>query len=192
VNATSRRSRRSRRLAAVAVLLAVPALSSCGVNFKAQTDQVYTPAEGANDRSGPVDVLNALIVSDQAGSGRFIAGFANNEDKEQTLTSVTGVGVDQQIQFALEEGTFSVPGYGFLQLADTDGGTVSATGDPVKPGYYVHVQLQFSDAPTVDMDVPVVAPGEDFADVTLPSSSASPSESPSESPSPSESASSGG
>src|SRR4051812_25970239 len=134
VNATSRRSR---RLAAVAALLAVPALSSCGVNFSAQTDQVYTPAEGANDRSGDVDVLNALIVSDQEGTGRFIAGFSNNKDKEQTLTGVTGLGVDQQVQFALDGGDVTIPGYGFLQLADSDGGTVTATGDPVKAGYFV-------------------------------------------------------
>jgi hypothetical protein len=185
-------SRRTRRLAAVAVLLAAPLISSCGVNFKAQTDQVYTPAEGVNDRSGDVDVLNALIVSDQDGIGRFIAGFANNKGTEQTLTSVTGVGVDQQIKFTLDGGDFSVPGYGFLQLANPGGGMVTATGDPVKPGYFVQLQLQFSDAAPVEMDVPVLLPDEDFKDVTLPSSSASPSETPSESPSPSESASSGG
>jgi len=78
VNATSRRSRRSRGLVAVAVLLAVPALSSCGVNFSAQTDQVYTPAEGALNRDGDVDVLNALIVSDQAGEANSAAVSARS------------------------------------------------------------------------------------------------------------------
>ncbi len=159
----------SRRLAAAAVLLALPALSACGVNFKAQTDQVYTPAEGVNNREGQVDVLNALIVSDSAGSGRFVAAFSNNTDGEETLTSVTGLGVDEQIDFALDGGDFAVPGYGFLQLADPDAGVVSAQGDPVKPGYFVKIRLQFSDADPVDLQVPVVSPGEDFTDLEIPS-----------------------
>ena len=158
----------SRRLAAVAALLALPALSSCGGNFKAQTDQVYTPAEGVNNRDGQVDVLNALIVSDSEGTGRLIAGFSNNTDKDETVTSVTGVGVDQQISFEMQGGEFTVPGNGFLQLADTDGGVISASGDPVKAGYFVSIRLQFSDAEPVDLSVPVVAPGEDFTDVAIP------------------------
>ena len=104
----------SRRIAAFAVLLAVPTLSSCGVNFSAQTDQVYTPAEGVNDRSGDVDVLNALVVADTDGTGRFIAGLANNTDKEETLTGITGVDVDQSLQISLDGGDFKIPAYGFL------------------------------------------------------------------------------
>ena len=166
----------SRRLAAAAVLLALPALSSCGVNFKAQTDQVYTPAEGVNNRDGNMDVLNALIVSDSEGTGRFVAGFSNNTDQESTLTAVTGLGVDQQIEFTLDDGDFTVPGYGFLQLADPDSGMVTASGDPIKAGYFVDVELQFSDSDPVEVQVPVVPPGEDFTDVPLPTPSSSPTD----------------
>jgi hypothetical protein len=62
-----------RRLATAALLLAVPALSSCSVSFGAQTDQVYNPSAGVDDRSGSVDVLNALVVSGAAGSGTWPA-----------------------------------------------------------------------------------------------------------------------
>jgi len=62
-----------RSIASAAVLLTVPALSACGVSFGAQTDQVYNPSVGVDDRSGAVDVLNALVVSGANGSGTVVA-----------------------------------------------------------------------------------------------------------------------
>ena len=88
VNATLRRS-----IAAAAVALAVPALSSCGSNFNAPTDQVYTPGIGVNNRDGSVDVLHALIVSGEDGSGTIIAGLVNNDQRnDDALTEVAGAG----------------------------------------------------------------------------------------------------
>ena len=160
----------SKRLAATAVLLAAPVLASCGVNFDAQTDQVYQPAEGVNDRDGIVDVLNALVISGGDGSGRFIAGLANNSDVDEMLTGVVGVDVDQSLDITLEEGDYVVPAEGFLQLADDDAGMVVVTGEQVIKGGFVRVQLSFSDAEPVEVNVPVVPPGTDYDEVLLPES----------------------
>lgn len=90
------RNRIARGVAAGALALALPALSACS-GFA--TDKVYTPAPGANDRSGDVDVLNAVIVATQDGHGTFLASFSNNLDSnannefanvDDELTGVTG------------------------------------------------------------------------------------------------------
>src|ERR1700752_1769155 len=66
-----------------AFLLAVLGLSACGFNYA--TDREYTPAAGLNYKSGTVDVLNALIVSSEEGSGTFIASLSN-ESKLETIS----------------------------------------------------------------------------------------------------------
>ena len=73
--------------AAAVVALAAP-LSSCGFDYA--TDRVYTPASGANNREGEVDVLSAVVVSAAEGSGTFVASLSNNgvPDAEQTFTAV--------------------------------------------------------------------------------------------------------
>src|SRR3954451_24094479 len=89
------------RLAAAAVVtpLAVVVMSGCGVNFNAQTDQPYNPTAGVDDRSGSVDVLNALVVSGSDGSGAFIATLVNNsQTKGDTLKGLSGVGSDSNIK----------------------------------------------------------------------------------------------
>jgi hypothetical protein len=84
-----------RSLAVAAAVLAAPVLSSCGVNFDAQTDQVYNPAVGVNDRDGSVDVLNALVVSGSAGSGTVVATLVNNDqEKDDSVRGIAGAGQD--------------------------------------------------------------------------------------------------
>ena len=74
--------------AAAVLALAVP-LSSCGFDYA--TDRDYTPAGGANNRDGDVDVLSAVVVSAAEGSGTFVASLSNNDpDEEQTFTAVAG------------------------------------------------------------------------------------------------------
>ena len=67
------------RRAAIAALLLAPALTACG--FNEQTDQVYQPAVGVNDRSDNVYVLNRgphpVIVFDKAGN--FVTSWGEGE-----------------------------------------------------------------------------------------------------------------
>jgi len=164
-----------RGVAAAAVALALPALVSCGSNFNAPTDQVYTPAQGVNDRSSDVDVLNALIVSGEDGSGTLIAGLANNrEERADTLTQVGGAGPDAGITVNGPSGGTEIPAGGYVQLADEGAYTVTAT--QIQPGRYIEIVFNFENAKSIDVQVPVVdadSLGGDFTDVPLPSASPS-------------------
>lgn len=178
-----RRLRRSLTTAAALVLLAVP-LSAC---TSAGTDFIYTPAQGVNARDGDVDVLNALVVSSEDGEGRLVVGLANNDTSEPDgLTGVAGAGEDTSLQVQLEGGETQIEPGGFLQLADPEAARVIVSGDGVQPGDLVRLSLQFEKADAVEVHVPVVEPGDDFAGVmsspAAPSEPASPEESAGPSP----------
>jgi hypothetical protein len=174
--------RRKIALALTGAMLAVPALSSCG--FNKATDRVYTPAAGVNDQDTNVDVLGAVIVSGQEGSGTFVASFANNvPDEEVTVESLAGAG-GTTIQVESFE-PIAVPAGGFVNLADEGG--IPVTGS-FSAGDFVPVTVSFSNGERATMKVPVVADEGDYEGLDgSASSSSSPSESPSDEESPTES-----
>jgi hypothetical protein len=193
VNAT--KTRRLVRSTAVAMLLAVPTLSSCATtNFDAQTDQYYTPADGENAREGTVDVLHALIISEEPGQGRLIAGLSNpgtsgrapvgaesgdSQDSQEyqteaegddALTGVRGIDDSEGVQFSIVEGETEIPAGSMLQLANEGSAVVAVSGDPelVAPGKYVRLAFTFESGEEVEVNVPVLAPGVDYADIEIP------------------------
>jgi hypothetical protein len=157
-----------RSIAAAAVLLAAPALSSCGVSFGAQTDQVYNPSVGVDDRSGQVDVLNALIVSGTNGSGTVVATLVNNDQQtDDTLKGVAGAGKDAGMTVK-PGGDTTIPAGGVLNLATK--GAVTIRGQRVVPGSFVTITFSFDRAQSVTLDVPVVSHSNpDYAGVKVPS-----------------------
>ena len=159
-----------RSLAAAAVVLAAPVLSSCGVNFDAQTDQVYNPAVGVDDQSGAVDVLNALVVSGTDGSGALVATLVNNERTEpDRLTKVAGAGEDQALQVTLAAPKEVKPG-GLVNLAVE--GPIPVRGERVVPGNFVEITFSFDRGAAVTLKAPVVsADNPAYADVKLPGAS---------------------
>lgn len=158
--------RRVAPAAVVAALLVAP--TACG--FNAQTDQQYQPAEGIIDRSGAVDILDALVVADEDGNGALVATLANDTKQDDALQSVTGSGIEGS------SGTIPVPAEGVADL--TKQGPVAVKGPDVKPGKFVELTLEFRSGQSTTLKVPVVAATGVYADVPLPS------ESPTESPSP--------
>lgn len=165
-------------IAAAAVLLAVPALSACG--FNEQTDQVYNPADGVNNRSGAVDVLDALIVADSHGSGTVIAGLSNNnQTTADQLTSVSGAGKDQSVAVTMGSRPTITPA-GFKQLADLKS-PIAAKGSQIVPGNFVTLRFTFKNAESITVDVPVLDRTDQYTSVPVPTSP-SPSTSPSASP----------
>ena len=167
-------------IATAAALLAVPALSACG--FNEQTDQVYNPADGVNNRSGAMDVLDALVVSGSHGSGTVIAGLSNNDQtRPDTLTSVAGTGKSQNVAVTMGSKVTIIPG-GFTQLADLKS-PIAAKSPQIEPGRFVSLRFTFKNAQSVTVDAPVVARTDQYTSVPVPSSpSASPLTSPSASP----------
>ncbi len=158
-------------------LCVTPAVASCSFgtsNFDAQTNQFYTPAEGVNERSGGVDVLNALVVADETGRGRFIAGLVNNSDlTDDALTQVQGAGETADIQGTLQT-PVDVVRDGFVQLADEGVEPVVLEGDQIIPGRFIDITITFQEADEVTVKVPVVTAEDDFAGVEIPAEEASP------------------
>ncbi|GAB3257772.1 hypothetical protein GCM10027425_19020 [Alteromonas gracilis] len=157
------------RTRVAALALALPLMTGCG--FDVATDQVYTPAVGMNDRSGEVDVLNALIVADGEGSGVFVAGLSNNdEDNPDELTGVQveGAEVGETAPVEIAQG-------GYVNLATIDAPIV-VSGEAVESGRFVRAALQFANAEAITIRIPVVAQSGPYADITVPE--ASPSASP--------------
>ena len=82
--------RRTLALATCALAVCAPVLTSCGFDYA--TDRIYTPATGVNNREASIDVLGAVIVSAEDGSGTFVASFANNSTEEPaTVEALEGV-----------------------------------------------------------------------------------------------------
>lgn len=140
--------------AAAVIALAAP-LSSCGFDYATERD--YTPAGGANNRQGEVDILSAVVVSAEEGSGTFVASFSNNSvDAEQTFTGISG---DDGV--AIETSEFDpvaiAPG-GLVNLADPAADIV-LTGD-FAAGDFVPLAFDFGNGERISFNVPVVA--DDF------------------------------
>ena len=148
----------ARVLAAAGALALATVLSSCGFDYA--TDRVYTPGAGVNDRDAMVDVLGAVVVSAQDGSGTFIASFANNDQENTaTVSSLAGAGDDASVQADSFQPIQIDPGQ-LVNLA-TDGGVV-LTGDQVKSGGFVTLEIGFGDGESTQLDVPVVPPCHEY------------------------------
>jgi len=150
-----RLSRRKLALTVGALVLAVPGVAACGFNFA--TDREYTPANGVNDKSGKVDVLNAMIVSASEGSGTFIATLSNNSAEAIHLESLS-FGSNSTIRVAGFD-AIEVGPRGFVNLADGQG--IKVSGD-FASGDFVSLSLGFDSGETADMEVPVVVADDEY------------------------------
>jgi len=150
--------RRSLALVSGALLLTAP-LSSCG--FDPATNRVNTVSQGTTDRDGTVDVLNAVIVSGEKGSGVFITTLVNNDlENEATLDSLTADDAD-----AVQVGEFSpitVDPNGLVNLAADGQEGIPVEGE-LAAGDVVPMTLQLSGGQVVQLTVPVMANCGEFA-----------------------------
>lgn len=140
------------RLALGAVLLTAP-LTSCG--FDLATDRVNTIANGTTDRDASVDVLNAVIVSAEEGSGVFVATLSNNDvDEPGTLEALS---LDDPE--AGEVSSFSPvevePG-SYVNLAAEDEPDIAVEGEGVVAGNVVPMTVEISGGQVLQMQVLVV------------------------------------
>lgn len=143
--------RRTLALATCVLAICAPALTSCGFDYA--TDRIYTPATGVNNRDASVDVLGAVVVSAEDGSGTFIASFANN-DSVKTVSVEALEGVDQSSLTVDDFTPIEVPPGGLVNLADDEG--IGVEGDSVAAGDFVEMSVQFDTGERVEMDIPVV------------------------------------
>ena len=151
--------RRSFALAAGALALAVPMLSSCGFNYA--TDEIYTASAGTDVRTSTVDVLSAVIVSDQDNVGAFVATFSNNNAKESDRVVALSGGEGTTLTVSGMHPINLKPG-SYVNLADRGGIVVQGT---FAAGDFVSVSVDFGKAESVTFLVPVVAAEGPYADL---------------------------
>src|SRR6478735_6313493 len=146
---------RSLATAAAVVALAVP-LTSCGFSYATERD--YTPAGGANNREGVLDLLSAVVVSGTEGSGTFVASLSNNDDvDEQSLAGISGGSDTADGGATVEAAEFEpvvVPAAGLVNLAEPPADIV-LTGD-FAAGDFVALTFEFGNGESVSLNVPVV------------------------------------
>ena len=155
--------RRSFALTTAAVALATTGLSSCGFNYA--TNREYTPGVGINDRDGVIDVLGAVIVSTEPGSGTLIASLSNNSlDEEASMTEATLTEGEAPTPAEFEP-ILVKPG-ALVNLAEP-AADITLTGD-LAAGDFVEIAIGFDNGETVEIEVPVVENGGYYADLDGP------------------------
>jgi hypothetical protein len=152
------RVRRSAAVLAVALVL-----SGCASNFDSPVLQPYAPSDGVQDREGDVLALNVLVVADSNGNGTLVAGLVNQAAEEDRLTGVQAVAEAGAVE--VDADTEELPPDTLVQLAD--GPSVSLRGDPIVPGAFIDVTLEFARAEPITFAVPVVANTDPYADVRI-------------------------
>jgi hypothetical protein len=143
--------RRSLALTVAALALTAPALTSCGFDYA--TDRYYTPANGANNRDGVVDVLGAVVVSTEPGSGTFLASLSNNSTTEATSFTELGATEGGDVTAAEFEPVEIAPG-ALINLAEPPA-EIEVTGE-FEAGDFVEVALGFDNGERTVVEVPVV------------------------------------
>lgn len=150
------------RLALGALLLTAPLLTSCG--FDLATDRVNNIAQGGTNRDATVDVLNAVVVSAEEGSGVLVTTLSNNDVEE--AGSLEAVTVDDAAQ--AEIGEFSpievAPG-GVVNLASPDEEPIPVEGEGIAPGASIPMTFELTGGQVVRLDVPVVPNCDEFAGI---------------------------
>jgi hypothetical protein len=140
-----------RTIALATGAIALFALTSCGFNYA--TDREYTPGVGVNNHDTAVDVLGAVIVSADDGSGVFIASFSNSDvDEAATVEGLSSV--ESGALTVKEFDPVEIPAGGLVNLAEADE-QIDVTGD-FEVGDFVGVLVQFGDGSQAEMDIPVV------------------------------------
>jgi hypothetical protein len=151
----------------VGLAVAVCAVTGCGSNFNAQSEQIYQPAAGLSDRSGQVYAIDTLIVTNGKGDGTVVSALINQAHRDDHLQAVTVVdGKGLQLQVApLPAGGLRLPSTQSVQLADS--GAVRVSGASLEAGTVVTVTFTFAQAAPVTLDVPVINDSSTYASVPV-------------------------
>lgn len=154
--------RRKIALLSSALVITAPALTACGFNWA--TDRENSTVAGANNRTGSVDVLNAVLVSSENGSARLVATFSNNStDESATVTDVQGAtGANDPKVTVTGFKPIDLDAYAMVApVKDDTAGEILVKGD-VERGGYVRLDFTFGDGSTEMVNVPVMAAWEEY------------------------------
>jgi hypothetical protein len=141
------------RVVASAALAAVAALVLAGCNFVTPiaTLNPYDPSDGVSTRIGDVDVLNALVISEDGESGNLVLSAVNTSDADVTLLvqyESDGDRVDHEIEIDAH-GRTDVGGF-------NDSEQLFLTGIDTAPGGLLSIYFQYGDEQGKQLGVPVL------------------------------------
>ncbi|MGV9194580.1 DNA modification methylase [Microbacterium sp. MC2] len=155
--------KKSRVLASVALGAALAlGASGCSMMAPQATTIPYSPGDGVNiPPSGPLDVLNALVVADDEGTnGNLLAAVVNDTDETQTLTIGVG-GTTHTVRVAAD----TVMSFGYDGVEP-----LLLEGIDTKPGANLDMTFQSGDGTGVEMAVPVLDGRLDYLAEFVPAS----------------------
>ncbi|WP_439689336.1 hypothetical protein ACRQ4C_15730 [Curtobacterium sp. SP.BCp] len=194
---------RARVLVSVAVAATI-ALGATGCEFVSPvgTAEIQQVTDGVNAKTGSIDIRNALLISDDGESARFIGTFVNNSDSEDVTLSIEVGGDTETIDVpknsrvdlaASGSAATPTPTKGTESNGEGTQGSTPAPGTDVvfdqadaKPGSLVKVYFSYSGAEGVSVNVPVLTTAQEEYATLAPTSA------PSETSEPSDAATSGG
>jgi hypothetical protein len=140
------------RVAASAGLTALVAIALAGCNFitPQATLVPYESSDGVSGRIGDVDVLNAVVLSDDGVSGNLVFSALNSSDDDVELAvQFESDGEKVTIELDVEAGSTGQFGFG-------EGGQVFLADIGTKPGGLLPVYFQYGDAQGRQLLVPVL------------------------------------
>jgi hypothetical protein len=180
---------------AVAATIALGA-TGCEFMSPAHTVDIKQITDGVDVSTGKVDVRNALLISDDGESARFIGTLVNNDDQDDYTVSIE-IGGDTQtvdvpanthVDLAMAAGA-GTDDESSVQEGDVTQGTTAGDAEPIvfdnadaTPGSLVKVYFSYPDAEGVSANVPVLTSAQEEYQTLAPSPTPTPtSTSPSES-----------
>lgn len=154
---------------AAPALVSIVALSACGANFGAQTNQIYQPADGTDNKDSDVYVMGTLVVAADS-HGVVVTRLINSTQEPDALVGVTAAD-DEGSEIAVKELSkpLALPPAGAVQLAD--GAQVGLEAEEL--GGLVTLTFTFEKAQAVTLEAPVVDHTGDYASLEIPGADSS-------------------
>lgn len=140
------------RVVASAGLAALLAIALAGCNFVTPnaTLKPYDPGDGVSTKVGDVNVLNAMVLSEDGVSGNLVFSAVNSSGDDVELTAqYASHGAKEDLEFDVPAGTSSDFGFG-------DGEQVFLTAIGTKPGSLMPIYFQYGDKQGRELLVPVL------------------------------------
>ena len=122
--------------------------AGCSMIAPQATTIDYSASDGVNiEKSGPLDVRNAMVIADESGStGNFLAAVVNTTDEAQTLV----------FGFGGETTTLRVPARERISLGVDGAKPVRLENLDTLPGATLPMSFQSGDGAGVVTEVPVL------------------------------------
>lgn len=172
------------RVAASAGLTTLLAIALAGCNFitPQATLKPYDASDGVSVSVGEVDVLNAVIVSEDGIDGNLLFTALNNSaDDLQLLVQYESDGEKTDIELDLDAGTSTEFGFG-------EAGQLFLAGIDTQPGGLLAVYFQYGDQQGRQLRVPVLDGQLEQYSPYLPTPTPTPTSTATETPTPEPSA----